>query len=158
MRSKRIAIIFGDERLRAIVLSALADARAVVTVFDGTSEIRSGDFEAVVLVGNVTSAVPGVSRVIHDFVEQQNPIASIGEAGISIAQALGHKGVTLTIGHDDRGLVKKSGAYHETCTANDYVTDREYRVISTPGDCIGSALDQVSEGVRGAIRELVEMA
>jgi enhancing lycopene biosynthesis protein 2 len=100
-------------------------------------------------------------RVINEFYGEEKPIAAICIAPALIARVLGPKNVTLTIGNDQETAaeIAKTGARHEVCAVDDFVTDRDNRVISTPAYMYGEAKPfEVFTGIRGAIRELVEMA
>lgn len=111
--------------------------------------------------GAACSVNPEAERVINDFYLSEKPIAAICIAPALIARVLGTKGVTVTIG-DDRETaaeIAKTGAHHESCAVEDFVTDRDHRVITTPAYMYGEAKpSQVFAGIKKAIRELVEMA
>ncbi|HEX4924368.1 MAG TPA: isoprenoid biosynthesis glyoxalase ElbB [Bdellovibrionales bacterium] len=104
---------------------------------------------------------PEVERVVRDFYQKQKPIAAICIAPAIVAKVLGSQGVTVTVGasSDTSKEIEKTGAVHEVCAVDDYVTDREHRIITTPAYMYGDAKPhQLFQGIRGAIRELVEMA
>lgn len=104
---------------------------------------------------------PTVEKVITAFYKQEKPIAAICIAPALVAKVLGKNKITVTIG-DDKGTageIAKTGAIHEDCKVEDYVTDRDHRIITTPAYMYDEATPaQVFKGVRGAIRELVGMA
>lgn len=111
--------------------------------------------------GAACSVHPEAERVLNEFYKEKKPIAAICIAPALVARVLGRHGVTLTIGEDKETAaeIKKTGALHENCAVNDFITDREHRVISTPAYMYGQAKPfEVFVGVRKAIRELVEMA
>ncbi len=140
------------------------------------SDLQAGDFDAVAFPGGFGAALhlcswaqqgaactvnPDAERVIREFYSAQKPIAAICIAPALIAKVLGGNRVTLTIGNDRETAaeIAKTGAIHENCTVDDFVTDREHRVISTPAYMYENAKPfQIYTGVRKAIRELVEMA
>ena len=100
-------------------------------------------------------------RVINEFYREEKPIAAICIAPVLLARVLGSKGVTLTIGNDveTAAEIAKTGARHENCGVDDFCTDRDNRVITTPAYMYDEAKPfEVYTGIRGAIRELVEMA
>lgn len=140
------------------------------------SQLRSSDFDAVVFPGGFgaaknlcTWATQGSScsvnkdaeRVIRDFHKEEKPIAAICIAPALIARVLGSEGITVTIGEDSgtAAEILKTGALHENCAVDDFITDRDHRIISTPAYMYDDAKPhQVFTGIRKAIRELVEMA
>ncbi|MBX3021021.1 MAG: isoprenoid biosynthesis glyoxalase ElbB [Bdellovibrionales bacterium] len=102
-----------------------------------------------------------VDRVLNDFYQAEKPIGAICIAPALVARVLGKKGITVTIGNDrdTAAEIVKTGAVHENCAVDDFVSDREHRVVTTPAYMYGEAKPfEVFTGVRKAMRELVEMA
>lgn len=111
--------------------------------------------------GAKAKVLPEVERVIKEFHSELKPIAAMCIAPVLIARVLGREGVTVTIGTDKETAaeIAKTGAHHENCAVDDYVTDREHKVVTTPAYMYDDAKpSQIFAGIRGAIRELVEMA
>lgn len=140
------------------------------------SELKVSDFDAVVFPGGLGAALnlsswfekqsacdvrPEVARVIREFHAAEKPIGAICIAPTLVAKVLGPRGVTVTIGHDRAvaAEIEKTGATHETCAVDDFITDRDHRIVTTPAYMYADASPiQVFTGIRGAMRELVEMA
>jgi enhancing lycopene biosynthesis protein 2 len=140
------------------------------------SELAAKQFDALVMPGGFGAATnlcswgtdgaqakvhPEVERVVREFYDSQKPICAICIAPAIIAKVLGHKGVTLTVGakSDASKEIEKTGAHHEICAVDDFITDREHKVITTPAYMYDDAKrHELFNGIRGAIRELVEMA
>jgi enhancing lycopene biosynthesis protein 2 len=102
-----------------------------------------------------------LEKAILDFHQQSKPIAAICIAPTIVARVLGPQGVSVTIGDDKETAekIKKTGAHHENCPVDDFITDREHKVITTPAYMYGEALPhQVFKGIQGLARELMEMA
>ncbi len=139
-------------------------------------ELKASTFDALAFPGGFGAATvlcdfagrgsqcqvnPEVERVIEEFFKAEKPIAAICIAPALIARVLGKHGVTVTIGSDKETAaeIEKTGAHHEQCAVDDYVTDREHRIITTPAYMYDDAKpNQVFAGVSAAIKELVEMA
>ncbi|MGE0525630.1 MAG: isoprenoid biosynthesis glyoxalase ElbB [Bdellovibrionales bacterium] len=139
-------------------------------------ELRADDFDALAFPGGYGAAVhlctfakqgaectvrPEVERTILSFYQAQKPIAAICIAPALISKVLGKRGITVTIGNDPGAAaeIEKTGARHENCAVNDFVTDREHRLVTTPAYMYDSAKPiEVFTGIRKAIHELVEMA
>ncbi|RYZ70306.1 MAG: hypothetical protein EOP09_06325 [Proteobacteria bacterium] len=69
--------------------------------------------------------------------------------------------MTVTLGDDKETIaeVLKTGAHHEVCPVDDFVTDRQTKVITTPAYMYGNAKPhEVFKGIAGLAKELVEMA
>ena len=101
-----------------------------------------------------------LKSLVLRFYDQFNPIGVIGIASLVAAESLSHLHPTLTIANDPQMIneLKKYGCYFEPCPVNDYITDRDTRVISTPGNYITDASDELAKGISGLAKELVEMA
>ena len=138
-------------------------------------ELNPAGFDAVVFPGGFGAALhlctwatdgsncqvnPDAERVIKEFHSQSKPIAAICIAPALIAKVLGDKGVSVTIGNDKETAqeINKTGAQHVDCAVDDYVTDRESKVITTPAYMFDAKPNQVFTGISKAIKELVEMA
>ncbi len=140
------------------------------------SELRAGDFDCLAFPGGTGAAlnlctwfaqgadcqvIPDAERVIREFYQAEKPIAAICIAPALIARVLGSKGITVTVGaHNETSAeVAKTGAHVEACAADDFVTDRDHRIVTSPAYMYSEATPhQVFTGIRKAIRELVEMA
>lgn len=102
-----------------------------------------------------------VKRVILEFFEASKPIGACCIAPVLLAKVLGKKKVTLTIGDDaaTAAEIQKTGAQHEECPVDDYISDRETKVVTTPAYMYGNAKpNEVFAGIFGMVHELVEWA
>lgn len=154
---KRVAVVLSSDGsgVAEAVLAALNEVGAEFSVL-GSQEVRGEDFDAVVLL-----CATDTERVIEAFYRLEKPIGAFGGAAVAVARVLGARGVTVTAGQDDAAReISRLGAFHEVCAADDFVTDREHRVVTSPGSMHSEAAraEEMIRGVRGAIRELVEMA
>lgn len=105
--------------------------------------------------------LPDILKLIESFHSESKPICGICIAPAMLAMALGSHGITVTIGSDKETAseVKKTGAQHENCAVDDFISDRENKIVTTPAYMYDDATSyEVFKGVRLAIRELVEMA
>lgn len=111
--------------------------------------------------GSQCKVLPEVEKPIKDFHKANKPIAGVCIAPVLLAKVLGSHRVTITLGHDKETIaeVLKTGAQHEICPVDDYVTDRETKVITTPAYMYDDAKPhEVFKGIAGLAKELVEMA
>lgn len=110
--------------------------------------------------GSKGSVLPEVQKAIEGFHSQNKPIGAICIAPALIAKILGQHKVTLTIGNDKETAteIEKTGAIHSNCKVDDFITDRENKVISTPAYMYNAKPFEVFTGIRKALKELVEMA
>ncbi|MEN0060451.1 MAG: isoprenoid biosynthesis glyoxalase ElbB, partial [Bdellovibrio sp.] len=138
--------------------------------------LKASDFDAVAFPGGFGAAKnlsnwvekgsqcqvhPEVQRVIVDFHAASKPIGAICIAPVLLAKVLGSKKITVTIGEDAETAaeIQKTGAVHETCPVDDYISDRESKIVTTPAYMYGSAKPhEVFKGIFGLAHELVEWA
>lgn len=142
---------------------------------ENLSQLRSKDFEALVLPGGYgaakhlsnwaergakATAHPEVARAIREFADEGKPIGAACIAPTLLALVLGNRGITVTIG-DDRETaaeIEKTGARHEQCPVDDYVTDREHKLVTTPAYMYEAKPHEVFRGISGLVKEVFEMA
>ncbi|OQW51933.1 MAG: isoprenoid biosynthesis protein ElbB [Proteobacteria bacterium SG_bin7] len=111
--------------------------------------------------GAKASLHPEVSRIVMEFHRESKPIAAICIAPVLLALALGKKNVEVTIGNDKKTSVEieKLGAKHIDCPVDDFITDRNHKVVTTPAYMYGNAKPyDVFLGIQKTIREFYEMA
>ncbi|MNL04939.1 Enhancing lycopene biosynthesis protein 2 [compost metagenome] len=104
---------------------------------------------------------PEVKRVIEEFHAASKPIGAVCISPVLVAKVLGKFKPTLTIGDDAATAAEmvKAGAVHEECPVDDYISDRETKVVSTPAYMYGDAKpNEVFKGIFGLAHELVEWA
>lgn len=101
-----------------------------------------------------------LEKVIQEFHSQSKPIAAICIAPVLVAKVLGKFRVTLTIGQDRETVqeLTKLGVQHEDCPVDDFVSDREHKIISTPAYMYKAQPHEVFAGIQGLSEELMRMA
>jgi enhancing lycopene biosynthesis protein 2 len=132
--------------------------------FDGL--VFPGGFGAAIHLSNWGSAgakavvLPEIIRVIREFHTASKPMGFICIAPTLAAKILGHEGVNLTIGDDPSTAaeIEKTGAHHVKCPVEDYVSDRDHKILSTPAYMYEAKPHQVLTGISKMMRELIEMA
>lgn len=111
--------------------------------------------------GSACEVNPEVKRVIEEFHAASKPIGAVCISPVLVAKVLGKFKPTLTIGDDAATAAEmvKAGAVHEECPVDDYISDRETKVVSTPAYMYGDAKpNEVFKGIFGLAHELVEWA
>lgn len=103
---------------------------------------------------------PQVKKVIESFHNQHKPILAVCIAPALIARVLGKKGVSVTIGNNEEVAqqIQVTGAEHIRCDVDDFVTDRENKIITSPAYMQEALPHQVFKGIGKAISEFIEMA
>ena len=66
----------------------------------------------------------------------------------------------LTLGEKDNNSAdfKKTGALYVECPVNDFITDRDNKIITSPAYMYDANPAEVFEGISNLAKELVEMA
>lgn len=111
--------------------------------------------------GAKCSVLPELEKAIIAFHASSKPIGAICIAPTIVAKVLGKHQVELTIGSDKETAaeIEKTGAVHEECPPDDFVSDRLNKVITSPAYMYGdNTPSKVYSGISKLIRELVEMA
>jgi Uncharacterized protein involved in an early stage of isoprenoid biosynthesis len=111
--------------------------------------------------GSECDVHPEVRRVITEFHKESKPIGAVCIAPVLLARVLGEHGITVTIGNDVETAAEiiLTGSQHEECPVDDYITDREGKVVTTPAYMYDNAKpNEVFQGIFGLAHELVEWA
>jgi enhancing lycopene biosynthesis protein 2 len=156
--------------------SLIESARIARSEVSNITELKEKDFDAVVFPGGFGAAKnlsdwatkgsaayinKEVSRVIRQFHKAIKPIGAICIAPAVVAKVLGEENVTVTIGEDTvtAAEIEKTGARHSKCAVDDYISDRDHKVLTTPAYMYENAKpSEVFNGIRRMLIELVEMA
>lgn len=158
---------------RSLLAESARIARGQVT---DIKKLHAKDFDAIAFPGGYGAAKnlsnwaekgsacevnPDVKRVIEEFHAASKPIGAVCISPVLVAKVLGKFKPTLTIGDDAATAAEmvKAGAVHEECPVDDYISDRETKVVSTPAYMYGDAKpNEVFKGIFGLAHELVEWA
>lgn len=158
---------------RDVLTEAARIARGQVKPLE---DLRVADFDGIVLpggfgvalnlcnwsrLGSKCAVLPEIERILKEFFSAQKPIGAICISPALVARVLGNHGITVTIGDDKEVAqeIAKTGAHHENCAVDDFVSDRQHRIVTTPAYMYSDAKpNAVFTGIRRAIRELVEMS
>lgn len=110
--------------------------------------------------GATCEVLPDVKNAILDFHKQSKPIGAVCIAPVLLACVLGKQQITVTVGQDKEVIaeIKKTGALHENCPVDDYITDRDHKIITSPAYMYDAKPHEVFKGISGLAKELVEMA
>lgn len=162
--------IAGDQR------NALTEAARIARgEIEDLKNLDSHKFDALAFVGGYGAAtrlsnwgeagakckvLPEVEKAILNFYEQSKPIAAICIAPTLLARVLGSRNVTVTIGQDPATIkqIEATGAHHESCPVDDFVTDRDHKIITTPAYMYDAKPHEIFKGINALAKELCEMA
>ena len=153
----------------------LESARITRSQIEDITKLSANDFDGLAMPGGFGAALhlsnwaehgancsvnPHLEKAITEFHVKSKPIAAICIAPTIVARVLGKHHVTVTIGNDANTIkeITKTGALHETCPVEDFVTDRDHKIITTPAYMYEAKPYQVFKGISGLAKEFMEMA
>ncbi len=140
------------------------------------SQLKTEDYDGLIIPGGFGSAFhlsnwaqkaheceirEDISELITTFHKESKPIATICISPVLVAKVLGKFSPTLTIGNNKATAIslEKLGATHEDTPVEDYITDRDNKLLSTPAYMYDEATPyQVFSGIRKMLIEFIEMA
>ncbi len=166
---RNVAVIFDGDTKN---LNATRDLQKLVAEFDATfhfsdsstlTTLDSKKFDGLLIVETSLDRTTAIEKVIRRFYRESKPIGAVGTAITLMIQIFGSEGLEVTAGPSDSTKsveFSQSGALITPCPTSDYVSDRIFKVLSSPGRLVEpSLLTETSlAGVRKMLRELVEMA
>jgi enhancing lycopene biosynthesis protein 2 len=161
-----------SQQSRKVLQEASRITRSPVRVL---SELRADDFDALVFPGGRgvvktlsnwekqgarCEVLPELSRIIREFHAQSKPIGAVCLAPLLLAKVLGKENITITMGSADNFAdeISKTGSLQEACPADDFVTDRAHKIITSPAYNLDAEPHEIFRGIRGLVKELWEMA
>lgn len=172
---KKIALIHlrahnesGSEPIEILnVLKILAEFQAQVDFFnivieEHLSELQTKNYDALILFATPNAVSNSIlEKIVLDFYHQSKPIGNLASAALLVARILKKYNPLITIGETSELIpaLAKIKIQHELCPSNDYITDRDCKLLSTPGTLNShSTAADVYSGIKLMTKELMEMA
>ena len=160
------------EETRNVLVESARIARGEIK---DLSEAKADDLDALVLPGGFGAAMnlsdfavkgsdgtvnPTLAKLLRDMHAQKKPIGAICIAPATVALALGSEKPTLTIGNDagTAQAIEACGASHQDCPVDDFVVDRERRIVTTPAYMLGPSIRHIAAGIDRCVAEVLSMA
>lgn len=104
---------------------------------------------------------PEVARLIQDIVTARKPLAAVCIAPALVAKVLGDDRLNpqVTIGTDEEtaGALSSMGATHLSCPVNEFVIDKENKIITSPAYMLAGSISEAAEGIEKTVDALMEM-
>ena len=103
---------------------------------------------------------PDVAALVRQVHGQGKPVAAVCIAPALIAKVLGGEAPELTIGTDadTAGALESMGARHVACPVDEFVVDRERKLVSSPAYMLGQSISEVAAGIDKTVDALLELA
>ena len=161
-----------SEETRNVLVESARIARGEIKPL---SEANADELDALVIPGGFGAALnlsdfavngpqgtvdPALSKLLSDMHAQKKPIGAICIAPATVALALGSEGPTVTIGNDagTAQAIEACGASHQNCPVDDFVVDRERKIVTTPAYMLGPSIRHVAAGIERCVAEVLSMA
>ncbi|MBI4208618.1 MAG: isoprenoid biosynthesis glyoxalase ElbB [Deltaproteobacteria bacterium] len=159
---------------RNVLIEAARIARGKIR---DIKEIHAKDIDAVILPGGYGAAKnlsdyavkgadcevdPEVSRLLREMTAAKKPIGAICISPVVLAKAMQVDGAvhpTLTIGCD-RGVagdLQKMGSSHQECPVQEFVVDKENKIVTTPAYMLGPGIKEVAQGIEKLVKAVLAL-
>ncbi|MEE4252890.1 MAG: isoprenoid biosynthesis glyoxalase ElbB [Desulfuromusa sp.] len=151
-------------------------ARIVRGEISDIAEVNATDLDALFIPGGFGAAKnlcdfafkgsdctvhPEVARLIKEIVAAKKPLAAVCIAPALIAKVLGDNkmGPQITIGTDESTAeaLSSMGATHLACPVNEFVIDKENKIITSPAYMLAGNISEAAEGIEKTVKALMEM-
>lgn len=104
---------------------------------------------------------PEVARLIKEIVAAKKPLAAVCIAPALVAKILGDSRMDpqVTIGTDEgtAEALSSMGATHLACPVNEFVIDKENKIITSPAYMLAGNISEAAEGIEKTVKALMEM-
>ncbi|MDP7558071.1 MAG: isoprenoid biosynthesis glyoxalase ElbB [Candidatus Marinimicrobia bacterium] len=158
---------------RNVLVESARIARGEVVDMAG---VTSNDVDAVIFPGGFGAAKnlcdfavkgtdcdvhPEVLRLVREMHEAGKPIGVVCIAPAMMAKVMEDSGssVDLTIGTDEEtaAAIESMGASHVSCPVEEFVVDRENKIVSTPAYMSANRITEVEAGVTKLVDEVLKL-
>jgi len=103
---------------------------------------------------------PEVNRIIQEMLQANKPLGFICIAPALFARAAKNVDNTakITIGNDQETAdqIEKLGSQHEICTVENFIVDKEYKIVSTPAYMLAGNISEVASGIEKLVHRILE--
>ena len=140
------------------------------------SQIAAADLDALIIPGGFGAAknlcdfavkgkdctvIPSVKRLVLEMHSAGKPIGAICIAPAMVAKIFEGSGIspTLTIGKDQdtAEAIVAMGAIHKECEVENFVIDRENKIVTTPAYMLAEHISQAADGIQKLVIEVLAL-
>jgi len=162
-----------DGATRNVLEEAARIARGDIT---DIAKVSASDLDALIIPGGFGAAKnlcdfafkgtdcevnPEVARLVREIVAAKKPLAAICIAPALVAKVLGDDNLThqLTIGTDagTAEAITAMGATHVACPVQEFVVDKENKLVSSPAYMLAGSISEAAEGIEKTVKAVLEM-
>jgi len=138
-------------------------------------DVSVADFDALILPGGFGAAKnlcdfavkgpdcnvnPDVARIVKETAAAKKPLAAVCIAPALLAKVLGQSNSpALTIGTDTgtAGALQSMGAKHVNCPVQEFVIDKENKIVSSPAYMLAGRISEAAEGIEKTVKALIDL-
>lgn len=111
--------------------------------------------------GTECTVHPDVLRLTREMVSQKKPVGVVCIAPSLMAKVMedSDANVNLTIGTDEEtaSALEGMGATHVSCPVEEFVVDRENKVVSTPAYMLANRISEAADGIEKLVDEVLAL-
>ena len=104
---------------------------------------------------------PEVARLVREIVKAKKPLAAVCIAPALLSKVLGDDKLShkLTIGtdQDTAKALEAMGSTHEACPVNEFIVDKENKIVSSPAYMLAGRISEAAEGIEKTVKAMLEM-
>jgi len=110
--------------------------------------------------GPECSVNPEVARLATEVHAARKPIGVVCIAPVIAAKVLGEEHPQITIGTDKNTAkdIEKMGAKHVLCPVQEFVVDKDRRIVSTPAYMLAQSIKEAAEGIEKLVAAVIDLA
>ena len=138
--------------------------------------VKGGDLDALIFPGGSGAAKnlcdfaakgrdcsvnPEVLRLTKEMVSAKKPVGVICIAPALMAKVMEDTkvNVNLTIGTDEEtaSAIEEMGSTHVSCPVQEFVVDRENKIVSTPAYMLANQISEAADGIEKLVQEVLSL-
>ena len=110
--------------------------------------------------GPECSVSPEVARLATEVHAARKPIGVVCIAPVIAARVLGKERPEITIGTDKNTAkdIEKMGAKHVSCPVQEFVVDKERKIVSTPAYMLAQSIKEAAEGIEKLVAAVIDLS
>jgi enhancing lycopene biosynthesis protein 2 len=110
--------------------------------------------------GPECSVNPEVARLATEVHAARKPIGVVCIAPVIAAKVFGKEHPQVTIGTDKNTAkdIEKMGAKHVSCPVQEFVVDKDRKIVSTPAYMLAQNIKEAAEGIEKLVAAVIDLA
>jgi enhancing lycopene biosynthesis protein 2 len=160
------------DEVRNVLVESARIARGKIRDIAG---VKAADIDALIFPGGFGAAKnlsdyafkgpecsvnPEVSRLATEVHAAHKPIGVVCIAPVIAAKVFGGEHPQITIGTDKNTAkdIEKMGAKHVSCPVQEFVVDKDRKIVSTPAYMLAQSIKEAAEGIEKLVAAVIDLA